>query len=154
MMGFGHVASQRQVLTPSKWNQVSSALKQRPEKVADKAAQFVPLLQWQRDRQPSREFGQQKSAFSPAPVQQAVSVDQRDLGVVNTTSDASISSSDEEFDPKRKPKRHLAVKTQRKEQLWEPIWRCGPDMTLQIQLNLGNRPAQAKASHASMLFRW
>lgn len=141
-MGSGHVAPQRQVLTPSKWNQVSSALKQHPEKVADKAAQFVPLLQWQEDRQPSRELGPQKNALHSIQMQQAVSVDQRDLGTVNITSDASISSSDEEFDPKKKPKRRLAVKMQRKEQVRELIRCCGLVITLQL------KPALSTTSRA------
>ena len=100
--------SQRQLLFPRKWHLASSALKRRPVTPVDTAAQFVPLLDWQEDKQPRRELIAPHHKIKAAPAQQVTTVDQRRLSTAAATSDASISSSDEDFDPSRKPRRHLA----------------------------------------------
>jgi len=107
-MSGGTGESQGQMLSPRKWNHASSALKHRPVTPVDKAAQFVPLLDWQEDRQPPRELDAPYHKSKLTSVQQATTVDLRNLSAAAATSDASISSSDEEFDPSRKPRRRLA----------------------------------------------
>ncbi|DBA94406.1 TPA: hypothetical protein ACH3X1_002007 [Trebouxia sp. C0004] len=101
------VESQGQMLSPRKWYPASAALIHRPVTLVDKAAQYVPLLGWQEDRQPPREPVAPLHESKAIPVPQAT-VDPRNLSTAATTSDASISSSDEEFDPSRKPRRRLA----------------------------------------------
>ena len=105
--------SQGQMLSPRKWYPASSALKHRPVTPVDKAAQFVPLLDWQEDRQPPREVVASHHKSKATPAQQATTVDVHRLSTAAATSDASISSSDEEFDPSRKPRRRLAGSPQR-----------------------------------------
>ena len=100
--------SQGQMRSPKKWYPASSALKHRPVTPLDKAAQCVPLLDWQEDRQPPRELVAPRHKSKATPAQQAPNVDLRNLSTAAATSDASISSSDEEFDPSRKLRRRLA----------------------------------------------
>ncbi|KAL0030468.1 hypothetical protein WJX79_007735 [Trebouxia sp. C0005] len=100
--------SQGQLLAPRNWYPASSALKHRPVTPVDKAAQFVPLLDWQEDRQPPGELVAPHHKLKATPAQQATTVDLHRLSTAAATSDASISSSDEDFDPSRKPRRRLA----------------------------------------------
>ncbi len=121
----GEVAeSQGQRLSPRKWYPASSALKHRPVTPVDKAAQFVPLLDWQEDRQPSRELVAPHHKSKPTPSQQATTVDLHRLSTAAATSDASISSSDEEFDPSRQPRRRLAGSPQQ----YNRVKYCKPAM--------------------------
>ncbi len=91
----------------------SSALKHGPVIPVDKAAPFVPLLDWQEDRQPSREVVGPRHELKATPAQQATTVDLHRLSTAAATSDASISSSDEEFDSSREPRRRLAGSPER-----------------------------------------
>ena len=105
--------SQGQRLSPRKWYPASSAQKHGPVIPVDKAAQFVPLLDWQEDRRPSREVVAPHHKLKATPAQQATTVDLHRLSTAAATSDASISSSDEEFDPSRKPRRRVAGSPER-----------------------------------------
>ncbi|KAL0048163.1 hypothetical protein WJX82_009076 [Trebouxia sp. C0006] len=114
----GKVAeSQGQRLSPRKWYPASSAQKHGPVIPVDKAAQFVPLLDWQEDRRPSREVIAPHHKLKATPAQQATTVVLHRLSTAAATSDASISSSDEEFDPSRKPRRRVAGLLQREQAL-------------------------------------
>lgn len=122
MMSTGQASSQRQVLSPTKWNQAKATAalrKPQPERPVNSASHFVPLLDWQQDRAPSQALNVQMAlkAEQTSHAQQGSNLPRQDVLVANNAhaaSDASISSSDEEYDPRSKHRRRSAAPSQRK----------------------------------------
>lgn len=121
-MSTGQAPSQRQVLSPTKWNQAKATAalrKPQPERPVNSASHFVPLLDWQQDRAPAQALNVQLAlkAEQTSHAQKGSNLPRQHVLVANTAhaaSDASISSSDEEYDPRSKHRRRSAAPSQRK----------------------------------------